>query len=86
MEANALILTGPPGAGKTTVAGLVGNAYERAAHLESDDFFHVDGLDVSFQAHTFDATSDPPEETAARVVKRLRSGALAGGPATPPAA
>ena len=35
----ALILTGPPGAGKTTVAELLGARYARAVHLESDRFF-----------------------------------------------
>ena len=35
----ALILTGPPGAGKTTVASLLAGRHERAAHVESDRFF-----------------------------------------------
>jgi predicted kinase len=38
--ADALILTGPPGAGKTTVARLLTAAHDRAVHLESDSFFH----------------------------------------------
>jgi predicted kinase len=36
---NVLILTGPPGAGKTTVAGLLAQRFERTVHLESDRFF-----------------------------------------------
>jgi AAA domain-containing protein len=36
-----LILTGAPGAGKTTAAGLLAVSSERAVHLESDAFFHV---------------------------------------------
>jgi predicted kinase len=36
-----LLLTGPPGAGKTTVAGLVARSFEKAVHLKGDDFLHV---------------------------------------------
>jgi adenylate kinase family enzyme len=35
-----LILTGPPGAGKTTTARALTERLERAVHLESDRFFH----------------------------------------------
>jgi GrpB-like predicted nucleotidyltransferase (UPF0157 family)/predicted kinase len=33
-----LLLTGPPGAGKTTVAGLVARSFERGVHLVADTF------------------------------------------------
>jgi predicted kinase len=35
-----LILSGPPASGKTTVAGLIADRFERSVHLESDTFFH----------------------------------------------
>jgi adenylate kinase family enzyme len=35
-----LILTGAPGSGKSTVAGLLAAGSARAVHLESDQFFH----------------------------------------------
>ena len=35
-----LILSGPPGVGKTTTARLLAAGSERAVHLESDSFFH----------------------------------------------
>ncbi len=34
-----LILTGPPGVGKTTVAGLLAQRAECSAHIEADRFF-----------------------------------------------
>jgi hypothetical protein len=34
-----LILTGPPGAGKTTAARVLAGRSERAVHVESDRFF-----------------------------------------------
>ena len=36
----ALIITGPPGVGKTTVAGILAGRDERAVHIEADRFFH----------------------------------------------
>jgi energy-coupling factor transporter ATP-binding protein EcfA2 len=35
-----IVLTGPPGAGKTTVAALLTEMLEPSAHLHADDFWH----------------------------------------------
>lgn len=40
MSGTIVILTGPPGAGKSTTAASLTASYPKAVHLHSDDFWH----------------------------------------------
>jgi predicted kinase len=41
VRAPLIVLTGPPGAGKTTVAPAVADAFAMAVHLRADEFWHA---------------------------------------------
>jgi predicted kinase len=40
-HATVIVLSGPPGAGKSTIARLLAPSFPRAVHLHTDDFWHA---------------------------------------------
>lgn len=41
MNGSVIVLTGPPGAGKSTVARALATGFGRAVHLHTDDFWRA---------------------------------------------
>lgn len=69
--ADALILTGAPGTGKSTVAAILGGRAERGVHLESDAFFR-------FISRGYVEPSRPESHDQNQVVMRIVAEAAAG--------
>ncbi|MGJ0118692.1 AAA family ATPase [Williamsia sp. MIQD14] len=65
MSGDLIILTGPPGAGKTTVATHVARGRPKAVHLHTDDFWHAI---VSGAIPPYEPPSDPQNQTVLRVI------------------
>lgn len=68
--APVLILTGPPGVGKTTVAAILARRAERAVHLEADRFFF-------FIRSGFIEPWDPASDEQNRLVMKTAAAAAA---------
>ena len=80
-----IVLAGPPGAGKSTVARLLADRRSPSVHLHCDDFWHyiVRGIrslcrqfaDVAgYEAHTLDSTHLTAEATAEQVERGIAEG------------
>lgn len=71
-----IILTGPPGAGKSTTAAAVAAAYPKAVHLHTDDFWH---FIVSGGIPPFLPESDSQNHTVVKVIAGAAATYAAGG-------
>ena len=65
MSAQVIILTGPPGAGKSTLAAKLARGYSKGVHLHTDDFWHCI---VSGAIPPYDPTSDAQNQTVMDVI------------------
>ena len=64
MRGSVIVLTGPPGAGKTTVARGLAGTFDKAVHLHTDDFWHCI---VSGAIPPYLPESDEQNQTVVRV-------------------
>jgi predicted kinase len=71
-----LILTGPPGVGKTTTAAALVTRFPRAVHLESDRFFHFIRSDY---VEPWRPEADEQNRVVMRIVAEAAAGYAAAG-------
>ena len=77
MDAAAVvIITGPPGAGKSTTARAVAASFPRSVHLHTDDFWHAI---VSGSVPPYRPEADEQNQTVMRVISTAASAYAAGG-------
>ncbi len=74
--ADIIILTGPPGAGKSTTARALAATFPRAVHLHTDDFWHCI---VAGGIAPFLPESDAQNQTVLRVIRNAAVTYAAGG-------
>jgi hypothetical protein len=75
-DSAVVILTGPPGAGKSTVAARLARSHPRAVHLHTDDFWH---FIVAGAVPPYEPASHPQNETVMDVIAGAAFSYAAGG-------
>jgi predicted kinase len=77
MDAAAVVIvTGPPGAGKSTTARALAASFPRSVHLHTDDFWHAI---VSGAVPPYLPESDEQNHTVMKVIRNAASTYAAGG-------
>lgn len=76
MRGSVIVLTGPPGAGKSTTARALAAGFDKAVHLHTDDFWHyiVAGMIPPYLPESLEQN-----QTVVRVIADVAYGYAEGG-------
>jgi adenylate kinase family enzyme len=76
MSSKVVVLTGPPGAGKSTIAQDLARSQPKAVHLHTDDFWHYI---VSGAIPPYEPASDAQNQTVMEVIAKAAFTYAGGG-------